>query len=94
MREVRTLKDTIQVYRLNYGWLADLVNDAACDLQAGQPIDQSLLDEIARYEWREDGQHVFLGDSDRVTSFAARTRFAPKPSRPTSRLSGRLLRTP
>jgi hypothetical protein len=49
-REVRDLKEALDVLDRDYAYLADLVNDAACRLKEGQPIDDSVLDEIIRYE--------------------------------------------
>lgn len=81
-RKVRTLKETVEVYDLNYCYLRDLVVDAACYVKQGEPIPQSVLDELANFEWKEDGVHVPMADSDRFTAFAANSRHAPEPTRP------------
>ncbi len=80
-QKVRTLQETVEVYDLNYSYLADLVNDAACRLKEGEPIDPSVLEAFMRLEWQDDGRIVHLADSQRVTSFSAQSRHAAAPAR-------------
>ena len=57
-REVRNLKDELRVCNLNYSFLFDLVNDAACALRLGRPLDEFVIEGLKSFEWKDDGRHV------------------------------------
>src|ERR1700728_4988721 len=56
--EMREFKDEARILWLNYGYLEDLLNDAAFALKLGRPLDDLLIAELLKFKWRDDGRHV------------------------------------
>jgi len=73
---------------LNYGYLEDMLNDAAFALKLGRPLDDLLIAELLKFKWKDDGCHVKDGmePGDMVFGYdvpaeATRHRSATQPSK-------------
>ena len=86
--EMREFKDEARILWLNYGYLEDMLNDAAFALKLGRPLDDLLIAELLKFKWKDDGCHVKDGmePGDMVFGYdvpaeATRHRSATQPSK-------------